>query len=171
MLVDFAKTLNTHLVDEYKLVMPKKQAIGFMQTIYLPNNLQILIYDYTLMTDFYGKRKASNKEFYIIWFTEAQIPKDNRFLIENNKEETYTSNFSSTTLTSGLFDMNYMTSKGSHFIGLNIILTKEWLDKEFGLSITDSVLRKYLAITSKKLRSEALRDEYKIIWNEILDLM
>lgn len=170
LLADFAKYLNTSLTADYKLVFPKEYAIGYMQTLNLPNKLQLLIFDYTLVKNFYGKRSAAENEYYILWLTQANIPDSAHFLVENNTLESKTTNFTSVMLTSSMFDLVFDAKKSTRFNGLNIIMTKEWLMEQFGVSNTDEVLKHYLATNSLKISSEVLSLEYKKIWDEILVL-
>lgn len=170
LLADFAKHLNTSLTPDHKLIFPKEYALGFMQTIQLPNNLQLLLFDYTLVKNFYGKRSAAENEYYILWITEAYIPESAHFLVENNTLDSNSTSFTSVMLTSSLFDLVFDAKKGTRFNGINIIITKDWLLQEFGISNTDEVLNHYLATNSMKISSEVVNFEYKKIWDEIVEL-
>lgn len=170
MLCQFAKHLNTKMANPTKLVFPKEFAHGYMQTFDLPNKLEVLLFDYTLVQDFYGKRHAADNEYYILWFTEAYIPEQANFLVENNSLETKTSNFTSVMLTSSMFDLVFNAKKGTRFNGLNFIMNKEWLYKNLGVTSSDEVLQSYLANNSQKISSEVLTFEYKKLWQDIIDV-
>lgn len=171
LLADFAKYLHTSVTPDYKLIFPKEYAIGYMQTIPLPNELEILLFDYTLVKNFFGKRNAAQEEFYILWLTEAYIPDSAHFLVENNTLDSKATSFTTVMLTSSLFDLGFDAKKGTRFNGLNIIITKDWLYKEMGISNTDEVLQHYLGIKTQKISSEVLSIEYKKIWGEIVELV
>lgn len=166
-LPDFAKALGVNIKNN-TVIFPRHVGIGFMHLEVLSNGLQALIFDYSITQDFRLKKIENHEETYTLRFND--FTNSDKLVVKVDSDEMHHTSpvTAGAFLTSSLFETLYVASKGSRVIGVNILLTKEWLAGYLGITITEDVLQKYLSLKLASFNMEPLDAEYKRLMQEIM---
>jgi AraC-like DNA-binding protein len=167
-LEDFARALNVTITDN-RIYFPEKVGKGYVQLVQLPAGLQALISNYYINDLFFLNRiKTNNDEFYTLRYDDIMIS-DKLTLKINDEELNQTSKRqTSIYLTSNLFDVSYLGTKGSSIRGINIIFNKDWMAKYLGITNSDDVLNTYLSLKTESYNIEPVDSIYRTYFDEII---
>jgi len=168
LLEDFARALNVTITDN-RIYFPEKVGKGYVQLVQLPAGLQALISNYYINDLFFLNRiKTNNDEFYTLRYDDIMIS-DKLTLKINDEELNQTSKRqTSIYLTSNLFDVSYLGTKGSSIRGINIIFNKDWMAKYLGITNSDDVLNTYLSLKTESYNIEPVDSIYRTYFDEII---
>jgi len=167
LLEDFARALDVTITDN-RIYFPEKVGKGYLQLVQLPAGVQALISSYQINDLFYLKRvKTNNDEFYTLRFDDIMI--SDKLTLKINDEEFNQTGTRQTSifLTSNLFDVSYLGTKGSSIKGINIIFNKEWMAKYLGITNSDEVLGTYLSLKTASYNIEPVDAVYRTYFDEI----
>ncbi len=166
-LKDFAKELGTTL-DHDTLTLPQHYGEGYLRAIRLPNGLSVCIIDCSTETDFETRRNKSEPYNYVLGFDEVYIKRNYAHLIGDEKAVHFPPLFSGAYLNSTMLDNMVILSKGCKIFAVKVIFDTRWMAKYLGIEKDDKVIRRYLALKTRKLVMEPLDGEYKKLINELI---
>jgi AraC-like DNA-binding protein len=150
-----AKCLKLKISSNIISFTPDKGS-GFIKLVNLPNDLQLVIYDYTTFQDILYHRKKSDKDYFMLRldeFTGADgIAKSSVFFGNTGKE------------------WIYMAAAHTALRQVNIIFSKKWLDDYFANETSGEMLSGYIALKSPLVMYELMDTEYKRLMCEIMNL-
>ncbi|HXL58207.1 MAG TPA: helix-turn-helix domain-containing protein [Chitinophagaceae bacterium] len=150
-----AKCLKLKIADNIISFTPDKGA-GFIKFVNLPNDLQLIIYDYTTFQDILYHRKKSDRDNFTLRldeFTGADgITKSSVFFGDTSKE------------------WIYMAAANTQLRQVNIIFSKKWMDDYFADETSGEMLGSYISLKSPLVMYELMDAEYKRLMNEIMNL-
>lgn len=167
-LSDMALQLHVKVKDD-TVVIPEEIAHGYFKYVPLSNGLQCLISDYTVKTELYLQRKATDKEFYIIRFDEISISDKLMVKIDNDYTWEDRQSRASVFLTSSLYDFAYHAAEGTSIKSINVLITRKWLEQYLDIKIMDEVLEKYLQLKTGCYNFAPFDIEYRALFNEVID--
>ena len=165
-LKDFAKELGT-VLDQDTLFIPAQYGGGFMRAIRLPNGLSVGLVNCSVETEMELRRKARDPIFFILCFDEIYIKRNFSHMVGQEKTTHYPPLFSGAYLNSTLLDNTIIAAKGCEVFSVKIIFDTRWLAKYLGIDKDDKVLKKYLALKTKKFALEPLDGEYRKYMEEL----
>ncbi len=151
----FAKCLKVKISNNL-FYLPSNTGEGFIKFIALNNGLQVMIHDYTAFGDVLFHRKKSAKDFYILRLDEATEADGN----------IHSSVFFSKTDQ----EWFYMTSAQTCLRNVNILISKNWLDRYLADEDAGNILKNYIALKSPLLIYEMMDAEYRRLINELMNL-
>lgn len=162
----FAAVFKTKLQGN-TLHLPPEIGSGYMKLIELPNGLQGMLSDYTVHQDLLLNRTKITDDFYTLRFDEVLIPE--------TKQDSST-NFSAHTppvrsavfLGSTKFDWLFFSTKGTRVKGVNILFSRQWLEKFLEVEDVGDMIKKYLSLKMSAFNYEPMDIEYKRILGEII---
>lgn len=167
-LQDFATALGTTVIND-RIVFPEHIGHGFMQLIELPNDLQAIVSDYTIHGTYCIRRLKTHDDYYTLRYEEITINDNFTFLIDADEHKETSDKHSAIYLTSTIFDISYLVTKGGSIKGMNIVFNKEWLGKHLGINDSSDVLSTYINLKTASSNVEPLDAEYKRLFNEIME--
>lgn len=167
-LQDFAAALGTTVMND-RVNFPEQFGKGYIQLIELPNGLQALISDYTVYGTYCMRRLKTHDDYYTLRYEEITVNDNFTLLIDAEEQKETTEKYSAIYLTSTIFDISYLVTKGGSLRGLNIFFDKEWLAKHLGLTDPGDVLSTYINLKTASCNIEPLDAEYKRLYNEIME--
>lgn len=167
MLLHFADVLKGRIEDN-TLHLPAEIGEGFMKLIELPNRLQGIVSDYTVNQDLLLNRTKINKDFYALRFDEVIIAEsapaeESLPEVQGELNPVRTAVF----LGSTKFDWMFLSTKGTRVKGVNILFSKEWLEKFVEVESVGDMIKKYLSLKMSAFNYEPMDTEYKRILAEI----
>lgn len=165
----YAKAMGTTVSEDGTLYFPEEYATGYLKTILLPNQLQAILFDYTLNSDIFLKRAKSYEEYYILNFEEIFITADTNVPLESTSSATDAHPRSNALLSSSLFDFLYMGKTGTRARGINILITPRFMATYLDIRLTDKVIEKYIALKTASINLEPLDTHYRHLVNEALE--
>jgi AraC-type DNA-binding domain-containing proteins len=165
---DMGKNMQVQVKNE-RLEIPGDIADGYYKYIPLTNGLQCMISDITLNKDVYIRRKASDKEFYVLRFDEISISDKLMVKIDNDYTWEDKQNRASVFLTSSLYDFVYQATKGTVMKSINVLITRKWLEQYLDIESMDKVLQKYLELKTASYSFAPFDIEYRTLFNEVMD--
>jgi AraC-like DNA-binding protein len=168
LLVEIAQSMQVKLKDD-TLHLPEDVASGYFRFLPFSKVLQCMLSDYRLNQDAYFQRKASDKEFYVLRFDEISISDSLMVKIDNDYTWEGKQNRASVFLTSSLYDFAYQASKDTTFKSINVLITRDWLEKYLDISSMDKVLEKYLQLKTAGFNFAPFDIEYRALFNEVMD--
>jgi AraC-like DNA-binding protein len=169
LLRDVAQKLGTPYANG-RFQFPRQVAIGFMQLVELQNQLQDIVFDYTVTGLIRIRRKKNTDEFYTLWCYDISVGEKARVEIDNDKYQSANAPFSMVMLTSSLFDAGIEANEGTRIHGINILLVKEWVARYLGMNAGSELLRNYLSMKASRITMEPLDTEYRRLIQEVMDL-
>ena len=160
--------MHTHMGKDGKMNIPDGYGKGYLKAISLPNQLQALLFDFTLNADIFLNRIKSAKEYYTLNFDEIDIA--NNITIKLGKDFISKDAHlrSAVLLTSSLFDFGYIGRNGTAARGVHILISREWMSTYLGMLKKDKVIEKYISLKTASVNFEPLDAEYRHLLNEIL---
>ena len=170
LLEDLARAFNVTITDN-RIYLPEKVGKGYIQLVMLPAGLQALISNYYINDLYYLKRtKTNSDEYYTLRYDDIMIS-DKLTLTINDEELNQTeTRHTSIYLTSNLFDVSYLGTKGSSIKGINIIFNEEWIAKYLGITNSEEVLSTYLSLKTASYNIEPADSIYRTYFDEILTI-
>jgi len=163
-----ATAMHTHIAEDGKLNIPDGYGKGYMKAIHLPNQLQALLFDFTLNTDIFLNRIKSVKEYYTLNFDEINIADNITIKLGEDFISKDAHLRSAVLLTSSLFDFGYIARNGTAARGVHIMISRNWMSTYLGMLKKDKVIEKYIALKTASINFEPLDAEYRHLLNEIL---
>jgi AraC-like DNA-binding protein len=143
---------------------------GYMELIALGDNIHSIINNYVLNTDIEFNRKKNPQPFFILHFIEMKSTKDAMEITGEGKVKTKGHVITSAMLTCSLFELSYILPAHTSNRGVNIILTKEWIQKYMDMGIDDDDLcSTFFSLKVQHLNEEPFNTEYRNYFNQIFD--
>jgi len=149
-----ARVLQLKVVDDTITFTPDI-ATGFVKLIKLPNGLEVLVYDYIPARDILFHRKKTAREYFALRLDE----------ISGNKEAAKSSVFFGNTL----HEWYHMAAANIHQKNVNIILSRDWLQKLLGREDKGDTILNFISLKSPMYHYELLDVEYRRLVNELSD--
>lgn len=166
MLDYFARIFKTKIQGN-TLTLPADIGDGYMKLIELPNGLQGIVSDYTVNQDILLKRTKINADFYTLRFDEVLMPET--MPGENAMPVADISPIRSAVfLGSTKFDWLFFSTKGTRVKGVNILFSKDWIEKFLEVEQVGDLIKKYLSLKMSAFNYEPMDMEYKRILGEIV---
>jgi len=165
----FAVAMNTVLDEQGVLHLPAVYGEGFLKPEILPNQLQALLFDFTIRQDIFLNRVKSTEEFYTLCFDEVHIASNITIKMGREFFARDAHLRSAALLTSSLFDFGYIARKGTRAKGVHIIITRDWMRTYLGIGSEDKILSRYIALKSASFNFEPLDTDYRHLLNETLE--
>ncbi len=130
---------------------------GFANLVNLPNDLQVMAFNFTAYDSLLFHSKEINKEFLVLRLAEATgedgIAKSSVLFGKTNQE------------------WFYIAPPNTHLRHIDIILKKEWLEDYFRNEESGEILSNYITLNSPLLIYEMMDPEYLRLTNQILTLL
>jgi AraC-like DNA-binding protein len=167
-LKDFAKELGTSL-NQDTLTLPPRFGDGYMRAIRLPNGLSVCVIDCSTETDLEVRRNTTEPYYYILGFDDVYIKRHYSHQIGGEKSVHFPPLYSGAYLNSTMLENLALLSQGCKIYAVKIIFESKWMSKYLGIEKDDKVIRRYLALKTKKLVMEPLDGEYKKLMNELIE--
>lgn len=165
-LTDLSANLNVPLVNN-TLHFPAEIGEGFISVIEFPDQVEALVYDFTLRHDLYLERKKDDREYYTFMCEEA--PTVNELTLQIEQDSLNFEHASSAMyLTGFLYDISYHLKRDSHVRGVRALLCPEWLRHYLNLDAKQNVLQKYIELKTAGVLYKKLDAESKELLREIL---
>ncbi len=168
MLKYFAKVFKGKFKNNI-LQLPPQIGEGYMKLIELPNGLKGIISDYVVHEDLLLSRTRNKEDFYTLRFDEVIIPKT----VNAGDNELSTGGLSpvrsAVFLGSTRFDWLFLSTKGTRVKGVNILFSKEWLEKFIEVESVGDIIKKYLSLKMSAFVYEPMDMEYKRLLAEIVN--
>jgi AraC-like DNA-binding protein len=168
MLKYFAEVFNCEFKNNI-LQLPSHIGEGYMKLIVLPNGLKGIISDYAVHQDLLLTRTRNKEDFYTLRFDEVNIPEGNA----SENVESVTSGLNpvrtAVFLGSTRFDWLFLSTKGTRVKGVNILFSKQWLEKFIEVESVGEMIKKYLSLKMSAFVYEPMDMEYKRLLSEILN--
>jgi AraC-like DNA-binding protein len=150
-----ANTLHLNVTEDC-IFFSEPVATGFARLLELPNGLEILMYDFTPAQDIVFHRKKTVKEFFSFRFDE----------ILGNKENAKSSVFFGNTT----HEWYNVATAGVHQRNINIIVSKDWLQKMLGREEHGDTILNFIALKTPMYHYELLDIEYRRLIQEMTDV-
>ncbi|MFT3936494.1 MAG: AraC family transcriptional regulator [Chitinophagaceae bacterium] len=154
-------------VNDGRLEFPSSFAKGYMQVETLPNGLLALEMDYILNTDFIFDRPSSEEEIYSLRFDNIEIRKQYVTKIDDEYRSDDMETRDAVYLMCSLFDLGYISTKGTHINCVMIQFNREWMGKYLQMDSYDKILQHYLSLKTTALDMEHLDADYRQAMEEI----
>lgn len=155
-------------IETNTLHLPPEIGEGFMKLIELPNGLQGIVSDYIVNHDLLLNRTKINKDYYTLRFDEVIIPDsvsaEEGLQLHAELSPVRTAVF----LGSTKFDWMFFSKKGTRVKGVNILFSKEWLEKFLEVESVGDMIKKYLSLKMSAFNYEPMDMEYKRILGEVV---
>ncbi len=167
MLRFFANAFQTKIQGN-TLQLPEAVGTGYMKLIELPNGLQGILSDYTVHQDLLLTRTKITDDFYTLRFDEVLIPE---VQAEGNipKLAMHVAPVRSAVfLGSTKFDWMFFSTKGTRVKGINILFSRQWLEKFLEAENVGDMIKKYLSLKMSAFNYEPMDVEYKRFLAEII---
>lgn len=167
MLRYFASVFNVP-VQNNTLHLPGTVGSGYMKTIQMPNGLQGLLSDYIVHDDLMLNRTKISEDFYTLRFDEVVIPD----VADENKSEAHAHLApvrSAVFLGSTRFDWLFFINKGTRVKGVNILFSRQWLEKFLEAEDVGEMIKKYLSLRMSAFNYEPMDFEYKRLLAEVVE--
>ena len=150
------------------LELPPHIGEGYMKLIELPNGLKGIISDYVVHQDILLTRARNKEDFYTLRFDEVIIPDPT--LLENGEAlpTDLSPVRSAVFLGSTRFDWLFFSTKGTRVKGVNILFSKQWLEKFIEVESVGDMIKKYLSLKMSAFVYEPMDMEYKRLLGEIV---
>lgn len=152
----YSKSLKSKLKDNVLTIDPSI-GNGFMKLVKLPNQLQLLISDYSFHEDILFQRKKSEADSYTLRFDEVI-----------GAEGSDTGSKSAVFLSSSRFDWLFLYIKNTRVRNVNIQFSRSWLESFLGVEEVGDVIKKYLSLKMSAFNYEPMDAEYKRILGELI---
>jgi AraC-like DNA-binding protein len=140
-----------------------------MKLIELPNGLKGIISNYVVHQDILLTRSRNKDDFYTLRFDEVIIPEVDT---DGNAAAVGTPGLSpvrsAVFLGSTRFDWLFFSTKGTRVKGMNILFSKEWLEKFIEVESVGEMIKKYLSLKMSAFVYEPMDMEYKRLLGEIV---
>jgi len=111
------------------------------------------------------------EEYYTLRITELHISSLLQFQVDDEIFRQSQSVMSSVVLTSSLFDTRITLSKGTSIKAITILLSKDWLASQLGISDAGELLQEYIAMKTANISMQPLDREYRRLMQEIFSLI
>lgn len=167
MLNYFAEAFNCELSNNI-LKLPAHIGDGYLKLIELPNGLQGIISDYTVKKDLLLNRTKTNEDYFTLRFDEVLVPETTNLDDSNSPETAINPVRSAVFLGSTKYDWMFLSTKGTRVKGVNILFSKQWLDRFLEVESVGDIIRKYLSLKMSAFNYEPMDVEYKRILAEIV---
>ncbi|MEO5890419.1 MAG: helix-turn-helix transcriptional regulator [Ferruginibacter sp.] len=165
----YAQAMDTSIDEEGILNLPENYGKGYLKVAVLPNNLQVILFDYTINRDILLAREKAIGECYTLCFEEIHIVANITVNIDNDFISEDAHLRSAALLTSSVFEFGYVRRNGTKARGINILLCKDWMEMWLGIQLPDKVIKKYISLKTASFNLEPLDAEYRQLLNETLD--
>jgi AraC-like DNA-binding protein len=166
-LKDFAKELGT-IVEQDSLNIPSQYGSGYMRGVRLPNGLSVAIIDCSMETEISVHKNAKEPIFYTLCFDEVHIKRNFSQVVGTEKATHYPPLFSGAYLNSTLLNNSIIAAKGCRMYAVKVLFDTRWMAKYLGIDKDDDVIKKYLALKTKKFALEPLDGEYRKLVDELI---
>jgi len=150
-----ANMLHVNVTDDC-IFFSEAVATGFARLLKLPNGLEILMYDFTPAQDIVFHRKKTVKEFFSFRFDE---------ILGNNETAKSSVFFGNTT-----HEWYNVATAGVHQRNINIIVSKDWLQKLLGREEHGDTILNFIALKTPMYHYELLDIEYRRLIQEMTDV-
>lgn len=167
MLKYFAQTFKVKFKNN-TLQLPPNIGEGYMKLIELPNGLKGIISDYVVNQDILLTRSRNKQDFYTLRFDEVIIPETVATENGTPKPTELSPVRSAVFLGSTRFDWLFFSTKGTRVKGVNILFSKQWLEKFIEVESVGDMIKKYLSLKMSAFVYEPMDMEYKRILREIV---
>lgn len=164
-----AGAMHTQTDPQGILHLPINFGKGYLKALELPNQLQALLFDFTLNTDIFLNRNKSSREFYTLNFDEINIVGNITVKMGTDFFSKEAHLRSAVLLTSSLDDFGYIGRKGTAARGVHIMIGHEWMSTHLGIRKQDKAIEKYIALKTASFNFEPLDAGYRHLLNEIMD--
>jgi len=149
----FARCLQLKVTDNTIHFTPDK-GNGTIKLLTLINGLELTVYDYTTFESLLFHRKKSDKEYFVLRLDETtgadSITRSSVFFSKTTQE------------------WFYMASANNHLRHVNILMSKDWLDRYFVNEEAGEILSSYLTLKSPLMVYEVMDAEYKRLMGELM---
>jgi AraC-like DNA-binding protein len=140
---------------------------GIIKILDIAEGLQVLLADACFTVHIVGKRRQSDKRFYILHFDDAFITDTARFSVDGEVLQKTQTRHSVARLTSNAFNNSEEISANTPFKTVKIIFSEAWLKKYLGLDAHESGLEKYISLKTASYDIEPLDTAYLGLMEEL----
>lgn len=162
-----AKVFET-TVQQGKLAIPSRFGKGFFKQVSVTNDLEALIYDFTLKETLYLRREKESKEFYTLVFDQVLEAGNGYSIAIGSDKINEMEKPIALYLTSFLYDIENVLQKDVHLRGIRIILPVSWMQQYLQLAEKESVLQKYIELKTAGIMYKPVGDELRSILKDLL---
>jgi AraC-like DNA-binding protein len=157
-----------HDPDDDYIVFEPPHGTGYFKTITLVNGIEVLFIDVTYGDTVVTIRNNTGSPYFILSFDEANFEeKEGMLQIGDNQFKKSRSSFAGARLTSNIFTNIEQMPPDVHLKSIRILLPQKWLQQYLGLSSTDDVLQRFLALKTESFEMEPFDIEYRKLIDEV----
>jgi AraC-like DNA-binding protein len=167
-LKDFAKELGTTL-NQDTLNIPPQHGEGYLRAIRLPNGLSVCIIDCSTETDMEIHRSIEEPYYYTLGFEDVYIKRNYSHQIGDEKAIHFPPLYSGAYLNSTMLHNMLLVMRGCKLYAVKIIFDAKWMARYLGIEKDDKVIRRYIALKTRKLLMEPLDGAYKQLIKELIE--
>lgn len=164
---DMAEAMGV-VYNNNRIVLPQHICKGYYRLLLLPNGLQSIIADQQFNDNVIFERQKSAEPIYTLRFNELSVPDKITLTIDADRMENVNLHRSVVFLSSSVFDVAFHATPGTVMRSINILFSKEWLAKYLGISETDDVLQRYLAMKINSIDVEQMDITYREWMDEVM---
>jgi AraC-like DNA-binding protein len=164
---DLAHFFHTEVKDDV-MILPEEIGSGFLKAIHV-NDIDTMLYDFTLHKDLILRREKDETEFYTLIFDEWPDSEKISIQIGQEKLDDQNNRKSAIYLTSFLYDIEYTFPEGNNLRGFRICLSRDWMQKYLHLNALEDVLERYISLKTKNIWYKPVDPESRELLQGILD--
>ncbi len=140
---------------------------GFLKTIQLFDELQVLLANVVFNTKLVTIREHSDDRYFILHFDDVFVKDTATFKVDDEQLQKSNTRHSVARLTSNIFVNTEELPAHLHIKSVKILFNEQWLKKYMGLDAEDDVLKKYLSLKTESFDIEQLDAEYLKLMDEL----
>lgn len=167
-LAQLAVVFGAPIVDN-AFCIPPQYGRGFFKMVQVNENLEAIIYDFTLKETFIIRRQKEAKEYYTLNFEEVTNASTGfSIAIGSDKMEDLEKQVA-LYLTSFLYDIEQVLQKDVNLRGIRVMLPASWMRQYLKLDEKESVLKKYIELKTAGVMYKPVGDDLRGMLQEILN--
>ena len=167
-LARLASVFNAQVVDN-QFCIPPQFGKGFFKLIQVTDELEAIIYDFTLKETFVLRRQKEPNEYYTLNFEEITNANSGFSIAIGSEKMDEIEKQVALYLTSFLYDIENVLQKDINLRGIRILLTPDWMRQYLQLDEKESVLKKYIDLKTAGVMYKPVGDELRGILKDILN--
>lgn len=148
--------------------IPPQYGKGFFKLVQVSDELEAIIYDFTLKETFVIRRQKEPNEYYTLNFEEVTNANSGFSIAIGSEKMDEIEKQVALYLTSFLYDIEHVLQQDINLRGIRILLPPTWMRQYLQLDEKESVLKKYIDLKTAGVMYKPVGDELRGILKDIL---
>ncbi len=166
-LAQLAAVFHAPVLDN-RFYIPPQYGKGFFKMVQVTEDLQAIIYDFTLKETFVLRRQKEAREYYTLNFEEVTNANSGFSIAIGSEKMDEIEKKVALYLTSFLYDIEHVLQKDINLRGIRILLPVGWMRRYLKLDEKESVLKKYIDLKTAGVMYKPVGEELRGILKDIL---